>query len=270
MKSKIQSALTVYREKGAKGVAQAILMKLANLLTERNAVAKCDGIPSIWPGYCSWLTMANAGMLSRDNVSCFDYAIKNLSSDAPIVEIGSFCGLSTNMITYFKEKYVKKNLLITCDNWIFEGSEQGGGVGDSRTVLHSEYREFVKETFIRNIKMFSRYDLPYTIEVISDELFDAWRQSKKCRDILNREVKLGGPISFCYIDGNHLYDYAKRDFENCDKFLEVGGFVLFDDSAADAPCGVYKVVEEVMHSGRYELIANNPNYFFKKIKPDEK
>jgi len=28
---------------------------------------------------------------------------------SPIIEIGSFCGLSTNAITHFKEKLVSKN-----------------------------------------------------------------------------------------------------------------------------------------------------------------
>ena len=49
-------------------------------------------------------------------------------------------------------------------------------------------------------------------------------------DVFGRSFQLGGPISFCYIDGNHTDDLAKRDFENCDRYLEKGGFVLFDDS----------------------------------------
>ena len=105
------------------------------------------------------------------------------------------------MICYFKEKYNVKNPLVTCDRWIFEGSEHGGMLGDSKSVSHAEYRDFVKETYLRNIKMFSRYDLPFTIEMFSDEFFSAWNESQKLKDVFGREFSLGGPISFCYIDG---------------------------------------------------------------------
>ena len=138
-------------------------------------------------------------------------------------------------------------------------------LGDSKTISHEEYRAFIKETFIRNVKMFSRYDLPFTIEAFSDEFFRSWAMSEKRQDIFGREFQLGGPISFCYIDGNHSYDFAKRDFENVDRYLEKNGFVLFDDSSKNSRFGVNRVVQEVYRTGRYELVAKNPNYFFRKI-----
>ena len=63
--------------------------------------------------YVKWLCFANAGMLDRGNLYCFDLAIRNLPSDAPMVEIGSFCGLSTNLIAHYKYKHGKTNTLIT-------------------------------------------------------------------------------------------------------------------------------------------------------------
>ena len=54
---------------------------------------------------------------------------------------------------------------------------------------------------------------------------------------------------------------CRRDFINCDQFLQSGGFILFDDS--DFP-GVSQVVKEVESLGNYELIIRNPNYLFKK------
>jgi predicted O-methyltransferase YrrM len=194
-----------------------------------------------------------------------DYAVKNIPSAAPIIEIGSFCGLSANVITYLKERHGMKNPLITCDKWIFEGAEDSDiPVGDSLHVTHGEYKRFVKETFLRNVRTFSRYDLPFTVELLSDEFFISWETSQKCEDVFGREVKLGGPISFCYIDGNHSYDFAKRDFENCDRYLEKGGFILFDDSADASGWEVCKVVREVKATGRYDLVSRDPNYFFTK------
>ncbi|MGC1267680.1 MAG: hypothetical protein WA853_15460, partial [Candidatus Acidiferrum sp.] len=50
-------------------------------------------------GFIPWLTFANAGMLERGNLHLIDLAMRQLPSDAPILEIGSFCGLSTNILT---------------------------------------------------------------------------------------------------------------------------------------------------------------------------
>ena len=82
--------------------------------------------------------------------------------------------------------------------------------------------------------------------------------------MFGRETQLGGPIAFCFIDGNHSYEFARRDFENTDRHLQPGGFILFDDSGDGSDWGVCKVVAEVAATGRYELIATNPNYLFKK------
>lgn len=218
-----------------------------------------------WTEYMSWLTFANAGMLVRGNVDCFDYAIRHLPTAAPMVEIGSFCGLSTNMLTYLKEKHNVKNPLVTCDKWLFEGAADGAMLGDSKTISQAEYRDFVKATFRRNIETFSRFDPPFTMEMLSDEFFTAWQRAEQRRDIFGREFRLGGPISFCYIDGNHSYAFARRDFENCHRFLETGGFVLFDDSADNSGYEVCRVVREVSEAGQYELVAQNPNYFFRKM-----
>ena len=75
--------------------------------------------------YIEWLTFANAGMLNRGNLHCIDYAVRNLVSNNPVIEIGSFCGLSTNIINYYLKKYNKKNKIITSDKWEFEGKGDG-------------------------------------------------------------------------------------------------------------------------------------------------
>jgi hypothetical protein len=255
---KIQTGVQVYRQQGLAGVAMVFFRKLTGQDTPSSPIDES------WTDYLSWLTFANAGMMVRGNVYCMDYAIRNLPSAAPIVEIGSFCGLSTNTITYLKEKHNVKNALVTCDKWIFEGAERGGMLGDSKFITHEEYRQFVKETFLRNVQMFSRYDLPFTIELFSDDFFSSWAAAERRQDIFGREFQLGGPISFCYIDGNHTYEFARRDFDNCDKFLERGGFILFDDSADGSERGVCQVVQEVLETDRYDLVTKNPNYFFKK------
>lgn len=257
---RIGTAVRVFREQGLAGVARVLLQKLA----ERDGASLPAPGDSTWTEYLEWLTIANAGMLARGNVSCFDHAVRNLPGPSPIVEIGSFCGLSANVITYLKERHGVRNPLVTCDTWRFEGAREGEMLGDSKTVSHRDYREFVRETFLRNVRMFSRSDPPVAIEALSDEFFEAWAAGETRIDMFGRPFRLGGPIGFCYIDGNHSYEFAARDFGNCDRHLEKGGFVLFDDSADGSGRGVCRVVREVQATGRYELVARNPNYFFRK------
>ena len=213
--------------------------------------------------YVRWLILANAGMLDHGNLYCFDYAIRNLPSQAPMIEIGSFCGLSTNLLAYYKKRAGISNRLFTCDKWEFEGAD-AGPLDDHSAITHTEYRDFVKESFLRNVRMFSANDLPNTIEKLSEDFFAAWRRGEEVTDVFGRSVPLGGPITFCYIDGNHTYNAAKRDFENCDEFLQRGGFVLFDDSADTSDWEVCRVITEIKRAGAYEVVVKNPNYLFKK------
>ena len=83
--------------------------------------------------------------------------------------------------------------------------------------------------------------------------------------VFERNITLGGSISFAFIDGNHSYDFAKRDFENTDKFLEPGGFILFDDSADNCTFECRHLMKEIEVNPNYEMVVKNPNYLFKKI-----
>jgi Methyltransferase domain len=216
--------------------------------------------------FINWLKWANAGMLTEGNLYCFEYAIEHLPSDNPIVEIGSFCGLSTNLISFYLRKNNRSNTLITSDKWIFPGGEESNAFLEGSKITNQQYKEFVKESYLKNIAFFSKDRLPYTIEEFSDDFFKLWEVKKIESDVLGRQIQLGGAISFAYIDGNHAYEYAKRDFENVDKYLELGGFIFFDDSADGIDWEVNRVLKEIKKSGRYEIIIKNPNYLIKKIR----
>jgi hypothetical protein len=138
--------------------------------------------------------------------------MKQLPSAAPILEIGSFCGLSANVLTHYKKKHAMKNRLVTCDKWEFENAGKGSDRVGSSAVLFSDYRAFVRDSFLRNARLFSGNDLPFTMEMMSNEFFTAWREGKAVQDVFGRPMTLGGPISFCYIDGDHTYGGRKRIF----------------------------------------------------------
>jgi hypothetical protein len=59
--------------------------------------------------YLKFLLYANAGMLNTGNLYLMEYAVSHLPTPAPILEIGSFCGLSANIFTYFKLKHGVRN-----------------------------------------------------------------------------------------------------------------------------------------------------------------
>jgi len=214
--------------------------------------------------YITWLYNINAGILVPGNLFCMDYAIRSLPSQAPILEIGSFCGLSTNVITYLKEKHAARNALFTCEPWKFEGAREGANVGASQ-ITQAEYHQYARESFLRNTRLFSRQALPYTVEMLSDDFFQAWSEQREVEHVHGGQIQLGGPLSFCYIDGNHAYGQVHRDFENCDAYLESGGFILLDDSADGWGWeGVRRVAAEVRRRIDYELVIKNPNYLFRK------
>lgn len=213
--------------------------------------------------FVTWLGFANAGMLNPGNVYLLDLAVREAPANGAFVEIGSFCGLSTNCIQHFKRKHGRDNPFFSCDRWIFENSENATlGTGP---ITHAEYRAFVMDTFRRNVRFFGAGMLPHTIEMFSDEFFDAWRAGAAAIDVFGRPVTLGGPVSFAYVDGNHTYEYAKRDWQNVDEFLLPGGLVLFDDSAPHLEFEVYPVTQELRRNPRYELVAANPNHLFRKL-----
>lgn len=227
------------------------------------ALPNAAAAPQISDPYLDWLCWANAGMLWRANLVSFEHAIRHLNDDAPIVEIGSFCGLSANVLTYYKRLTGRRNRLFTCDPWKFPGAHAGQPLSKFCPVTHDEYREFVRESFLRNVGLFSRDDLPYAIETPSAKFFADWRRGVEVKDVFGRGVTLGGEIGFVYIDGDHAYEAAKLDFQMADEALAPGGFVLFDDCAFD---DVARVVEEVKATDRYEVVIANPNFLFLKLR----
>ncbi|MDR3596507.1 class I SAM-dependent methyltransferase [Clostridium sp.] len=212
--------------------------------------------------YIENLRKINAGMLHHGNILCFNYAIKNLPSKKPIVEIGTFCGLSANVITYFKRIHFRNNILITLDNRVVSDYTKLVGQSD---LTYPQIDKYIKESLIKNLLTFSKNDIPYALDVSSDTFFDSWGEKSICKDLFDRDIALGGQISFAYIDGNHKYDFVERDFNNCDKYLENNGFILFDDSADFTEWEVRNVIKKVKKTNRYKIIMKNPNYLFQKI-----
>ena len=193
--------------------------------------------------YITKLCYANTGFLNIGNIWCFDYVISHLPSENPMIEIGSFCGLSSNVITYFKHKYSQKNKLICVDPWDFSDGDNSALIGNHPYLTNGKYTEIIQSKFKENLMLFSSYNLPYPVRLKSEDFLQKWGEAIIIEDIFERKIQLGGQISFAYIDGNHDYEFVKNDFQQVDKYLEIGGFILFDDSAEDSAWGVNQLVK---------------------------
>jgi hypothetical protein len=213
--------------------------------------------------FVRWLTYANAGMLKPGNAWCMDYAIRNLPSASPLVEIGSFAGLSANVICHLLRKHGRGNAFFTCDNWDVTGRRETGRINGG-DLTFEEYAAYVRAAYVRNVEFFSRGNRPYTVEMSSAQFFEKWARGDEARDVFGRAARLGGPISFSYVDGVHSREAVRREFESLDAHLEPGGFILFDDSSDSSPFGLNVIMREIAADGRYELVRQNPNYFFRK------
>lgn len=249
-------------QSGVRGVVASLMRHTANRIDgtpiNHHSETKQDS------EFLAWVRFAVPGMLSQGNIDAMEYAVRNMPPGKPILEIGSFCGLSTVVLSYLLDKRSKTTPIFTCDKWEFEGQQLGAPLGDSPSVTHDAYRAYVRDTFLRTMHTFAANQLPYTVECFSDEFFRRWFKNEKTVDVFGRAVTLGGEISFCYIDGNHTYEFAKRDFENTDRALVSGGFILFDDSADDSPWEVNRLTREIASGHQYELVLRSPNYLFRK------
>lgn len=74
------------------------------------------------------------------------------------------------------------------------------------------------------------------VNLSSEEVTPAWRRE----------------VGFLFIDGDHRYEGVKRDFDCWDPHVRQGGIVAFDD-AKDPKCGPYRLVQEILAEGRYDL-----------------
>jgi hypothetical protein len=218
--------------------------------------------PLVWDETRDWMGFVVPGMLQRGNIDLFSYCFKRLPSEAPIIEIGSFAGRSLNYMILFLRRAGRTNLVFSVDEWKFENVEPSGLI-DGR-VPFEKYRAHVIETFRRNTTLFSGDRLPHHIELSSDAFFSAWASGEQRSDFFDRPIRLGGPISFAYIDGNHTYAQSKKDFDNVDNYLEPGGFIVFDDSEDWSIFECKRTAEEAADLTRYEVVAKNPNYCLRK------
>jgi predicted O-methyltransferase YrrM len=194
-------------------------------------------------------------MLCDGNIKLIDFAIKNMPNEGSVLEIGSYGGLSTNLIAHLIKKHKKNNLLFNCDAWIYEGFHDHKDINDNNIdgrndVSRAAYSVYMKQSF----------------NMFSISFFDKWDNNETLIDMFGNSATLGGSISFAYIDGGHSYEVAWQDFTNVSKYLSTGGYILLDDSADSMSFGSSKMMSEIKKNNAFKIIDKAPNYLIQKIK----
>lgn len=235
----------------------------------------------IWPSqpafidasdeFIEHLCWVNPGFLHRGNVYAISHSIKNMPPQTSIIEVGVFCGLSTNVISYFRKLHNREDALIfNTDIWQLYGYDPGQQIGTTG-ITKEKYRDHLIATYQSNVDFFSKSEGISTFEMHSDDFFNSWGKALTKEDLRGQRVQLGGHIGFAYIDGSHLYNQVKGDFLNVKDKLVKGGFILFDDSADDVyipnDCEVSVLMKEISrdYAHEFELVLKNPNYLFRRL-----
>jgi predicted O-methyltransferase YrrM len=131
-------------------------------------------------------------------------------------------------------------------------------------LLRSDYMRYIRDAYISATRLLSADRLPYSIQSTSAAFFDRWERNEEVNDVFGRTVKLGGPISFAYIDGDHHLEVAQNDFNSVAKRLLPGGLVLLDDSAKGLPYGSSAMMGVLTAREDFEVVGRNPNYLLRK------
>ena len=238
-----------------------MIRDLVRRVERRRAIRRRRPTPFPDP-HVAWIRRATRGEIHYSLDHVLDRAVAELPGSEPVLEIGSFCGLSTNLIAYLLRKRGRSNSFFTTDPWTFE--EEVGETVPGSSIPVTEYRALIQGQFKTNVAFWNRERPPHSFALSSDDFFVAWRDGQERTDLWGRSVKLGGPLAFCFVDGAHAAENVRRDFENVDAHLVAGGLILFDDSD---PYGryphIYGIVEEALRGG-YELLADYPAHLIRK------
>jgi hypothetical protein len=211
--------------------------------------------------YFKFLMQGVAGFCPEANLDPMEIGISNLPESGAIIEIGSMLGRSASYLSRFMEMYQKKALFCSVDDWYFEGYWPNGMIKEG--FSSDDWRAFTEKSFKINMEHLA-HPRPNHFKMRSAEFLKAWDQGAELTDLWDLSVKLGGPIGFAFIDGDHHYQPSKTDFEGIDKHLLSGGHILFDDSAADAPFECVKLAVEVSERPDYVLVGRYPNILVRK------
>jgi len=166
------------------------------------------------------------------------YALYRLAADGPglgaIVEIGSYCGLSTAYLAA-GSKAAHREKVIAVDHFLGSPEHQAGGEWAS-AVLTRQGTTFYR--FCENLARLHLLQHVQAIQATSAEAALAWK----------------GPVRLLFIDAEHSYESVRTDFDNWQPFVVAGGLIALHDVGNAA--GVTRLFEEAISAeGGFQLVS---------------
>lgn len=166
------------------------------------------------------------GMVSFEE-SVLLYCLAKNVNDGCIVEIGSYRGRSSVFLG--RGSIDGKNVPV------YAIDPHKSFIG----VLGGVFGPQDRTAFYRAMLENSCSEIVSLINLSSENFFLSWNE----------------PISLLWIDGDHSYEGVNRDFKCWVPHLQTKAMIAFDD-ATDPKLGPYKLINELIASGKFEEIMS--------------
>ena len=129
------------------------------------------------------------------------------------------------------------------DDEIYEDSFYGNSDNNNQAIQDQYYSEVVKN-FENEIK-------DNRVEIFRDTSDNFFLSNKIKFDLI-------------YIDGNHLYEYVKRDISNSLKYLNINGIIVLDDYLVKGwwQDGVTKAVNDFKNNNKIKILEKHSLFNF--------
>lgn len=177
---------------------------------------------SLMQSIVGWFSEVEAELL----LATVTRALRELTNDCAVVEIGSYLGRSTVLLASAVRDLRPCGQVVAID-------PHGGEVGIAGDLDRQGVSTY--EAFCANMVAADMRDVVRTIRKRSTYTY--WDQ----------------PIGLLFVDGLHDYDSVSADFGHFERWIRPGGFVAFHDYSHHWP-GVVQFVDEVRSGRDYEWV----------------
>ncbi len=176
-----------------------------------------------------------------------EFLLKMLPTHAVCAEIGVHAGDFSELIL----RTTSPRELHLIDPWQYEESDTyrhalyGGGAPGGQAEMDERYRSVC-----------ARFQFDGRVKVHrgrSDAVLPRFPEAS---------------FDWVYIDGNHVYEYVKRDLALCLNIVKPGGYISGDDYTEDGwwEGSIVRAVDEFVATGSVELVLQrNRQFLLKKI-----
>lgn len=197
-----------------------------------------DGVSAFIPDAVKMFSQI-PGMISVENGTIFYFIAYTQSIKGNIVEIGSWQGRSTS--------FFAKSCKDSGNGIVFAIDPFLGNPGKEHFyVVNKDDLSDLKENFQKNINTNGLSEYVKLFPMTSEE----------AREHINEDIRL------LFIDGNHEYEFVKRDIQNFVPLLKSGGIVIFDDyNSVSFPGVVQAVKEDIIESPQFTNYVQTNNVF---------